>query len=602
MGENNEIKAALDALQNAMIKRNTAIDARNAEDALNEDAEWAAFAALEAALDSGGEPDLPVVSIEDAEPVYAGETLVFPVTLDEPMPDGIQLKWTLGANADALVSAAELAWISPLDGQLRVTTKADAPGLPADLQVDLQPSPDFTVGRATAMGRVLPADDGGGSGDPQPVLPIEPVNPSRHAVGLTVTNITHEWDGAGTGLNAFDHASRMFNRVKQHKARLDRIGIHVLRIFSPQARDACVNAYKPYADLFKPRLIVASGFVYRSGGAVRGNIRALAEGVKYCIGAGLRIDIVTIQNEEDGNPGNKPRFDKPGETIGDHHQFMRDDLNSLGLHHVKVATLEHRHPPNNGIPEFDALKAAGRIGKGKAVEIACGHVYDKTQGLALADRLRGVGLTWSSWETGNNSSGTSSLARELSAANLGSAFGCIHYVMVTTPTPNSEQLGQAFLDYNGGDRPWAGHWEVAFGRGLTPGSVIYRCSSSDRAPGMPAEMDQWMVRNAAASGGRNPRLAAVVAQRPDGLTAIVATNTTHGSDAFSPYTGGHYGNLDQQHTMHVPWLAGKDGSFRVWRASQNGIVSEVPRIGMANGAVRWSLKGGESIALVGGAG
>ena len=288
-------------------------------------------------------------------------------------------------------------------------------------------------------------------------------------------------------------------------------------------------------------------------------------------------------------------------AITDHQRWLREDLDNLGLQRVKIATLEWRHPPNSGIPEFDQLKAAGLIGRDKAVEIGCGHVYDKVQGLDLADRLRSVGCTWSSWETGNNGSGCSSVARALSAANLGSAFDCLHYVMVTTPTPNPEQMGQAFLDFNGNPRPWTPHWEVAFGKALVPESTIYRCSSTDRAPGMPTAFDQWMVRNAAVSGGRNPRLNVVVAKRKDGKTAIVATNTTHGTDAFSAYTGGHYGQLNQQHSLRVPWLAGKDGSFQVWRASPEGAVSGPQVVGMDDGLVRWSVNGAWTVGLVGGA-
>ena len=164
--------------------------------------------------------------------------------------------------------------------------------------------------------------------------------------------------------------------------------MHVLRIFSPQNRDKCVEWLQA---VFRLVQATAGG-----GEWVRLPQRRASAQQHSCARRrrrntawdhGLRIDIVTMQNEPDGNPGNKPRDG----SYADHQRWLREDLDSLGLQRVKIAALEWRHPPNGGIPEFDQLKAAGLIGKGKAVELGCGHVYDKIQGLDLADRLRSVG-------------------------------------------------------------------------------------------------------------------------------------------------------------------------------------------------------------------
>ena len=53
--------------------------------------------------------------------------------------------------------------------------------------------------------------------------------------------------------------------------------------------------------------------------------------------------------------------------------------------------------------------------------------------------------------------------------------------------------------------------------------------------------------------------------------------------------------------LRVPWLAGKDGSFQVWRASPEGGVSGPQVVGMDDGLVRWTIHGGESVGMVGGA-
>ena len=195
--------------------------------------------------------------------------------------------------------------------------------------------------------------------------------------------------------------SAVFDRVKQHRAKLDRIGMHVLRIFRRrlQGRLRC-----GLQAVFRPVQAAA-------GGGERVRLSQWWAGAEQhpCARRGREILLgsrpTDPHRDQSKRTRRQPRQQAADGSYADHQRWLREDLDSLGLQRVKVAALEWRHPPNGGIPEFDQLKAAGLIGKDKAVEIGCGHVYDKVQGLDLADRLRSVGCTWSSWETGNNGTG-----------------------------------------------------------------------------------------------------------------------------------------------------------------------------------------------------
>jgi hypothetical protein len=432
--------------------------------------------------------------------------------------------------------------------------------------------------------------NGGGGGN------LEPIDQSALHVAVEAGTVPRQsWHGFGYGLNGWEPAATAFPRVRTRvEALTEDINAKIMRIFTPEAPEGCLKAYLPYWNLLKQHgvdTIFASCFLYRR----HGSPASIAEGVKKCIDGGMDAEhwIITAQNEPDGNPAN--------EVVGDfvgQHRDIRKELDARGLQRVKLVGLEWRHPSNRGPQEFDAYDRAGLAGADKAVADGCLHIYDKAPDQALYDdrwAKRGGGI-WST-ELGNNGS-PSAQARMLAGINHGAVCELIHYCMIATSTPNAEQLQQSLLDWNGGKRPWYGGLQV-LSRPLLRGTIFRRCSSSDRPPGLPEPHARWMVRNAAQTGGRNPRQQGAAGLRPDGRWVVLAVNTTHGSDGFNPYTSGHYAATKQQITVAIPELAGRGGAFQAQRADSAGGTSAPGVIGMADGRLRFTLQPGETISLIG---
>jgi len=441
--------------------------------------------------------------------------------------------------------------------------------------------------------------------DPEPLPPpeppqggsgLEPVNQSALQVAITVGNEPRQtWHGYGYGLNDWTSAVNVFPRVRDNVDKLTTdINASIMRIFTPENPSGCLNAYKPYWDLLKGRgvdTIFASCFLYRSNSSPD----AIASGVKACIDGGMDASrwILSVQNEPDGNPLNAVKGD-----FVSHHRSLRDALNARGLQRVEIAGLEWRHPSTHGPDEYDAYASVGMVGADKVISAGCLHIYDKGPDAALYDQRylkAGCGI-WST-ELGNNGS-PSAQARMLAGLNHGTVCEFVHYCMIATASPNSEQLQQSLLDWNGKPRPWYGGLQI-ISQALTRGTVMRLCRSSDRPAGLPAAHAERMVRNAAQTGGRNPRQQVAVGRRPDGKWAILAVNTTHGSDGFNAFTSGHYGEALQQITVTIPDLDGRDGVFDRRSATIDGGVINLGAVPMVDGRIRFTVAPAETTAMVG---
>lgn len=476
---------------------------------------------------------------------------------------------------------------------------------------DLEIVSAVTIGNRRIMGMF---------GSHQPAIativgPIEPVNPSATAVTITVDGGERQtWHGYGWGANtnisgATSAAAVAFPRVQMFVNELcENIGATVIRFFTPRNLSLYTTYYAPYWNLCSPHgidTVFVSEFIHTSN--PDGTPTEVADSLLSILSThNVPCHAISLQNEPDGSPANAV----PGATstmvnstnavaVANRYTEMRTKLNTNGMPGTKVLTYEWRHPQNQIPSEYDLMDSAGLIPG--TINGCCYHIYDKAPDNNTYDARwfnTAKSEMWST-ETGNNGS-PNCQARYLAGVNHGSKVEIIHYGLIPTSTPDSEQLGQALVDWNGNPRPWYGAVQI-INQNLVRGTVIRRCRSSDRPSGLDTTMADRMIRNPGATSGRTPRQQVIAGKKPNNEWVICATNVTYGTDNFPvpSFTDNHYAAITQQLTVNIGELSTSSRVFQAKRASDTGSVSGPTPVNMQLGVMRFTLAPGETIAMTG---
>jgi hypothetical protein len=442
------------------------------------------------------------------------------------------------------------------------------------------------------------SEPGDGGGEPQnpPTSPpdagLEPVSGSALQVAVQIDAAARQsWHGFGWGANAFQPAIDAHSRIQANAAKLfDELNSTVIRLHNPEGRAGFVNAYKPIWDIARTRgvdTVLATGYVFRGNSTVEN----FADSVAYCIGAGIPITHVSVQNEPDGNPANA----MPESAYVPAHRNLRQRLDALGLQQVKIIGIEWAHFGDSANREFDLLDAAGLIPG--TVIAGAGHCYKDCPNPGIYDdrwMQRGCAL-WST-ETGN--SGTPNhAARFVSALNHGAAVEIAHIGQLAITNPNSEQRQQVLVLADGTRSSWHGHCRL-ISQALQRGTVM-RLATCDRRPGQGLS-DANAVRMVRTGGTMNPELNAACGLRPDGKWVLIVQNATQGSlDSPSQFLNASFAGKTIQFTAKLP--TGADGTLIAQRCSTTGAISTQQSYPMLGGFVRATVAAGELIVMVGGA-
>ena len=358
----------------------------------------------------------------------------------------------------------------------RVLTAAEIEMLKDEMEPLTDEAPDPPV--EPPINPPINPPGGGGNGE------LEPVDPGTHQVAITVENKPLQTIiGMGWGCNsalagANSPAAIVLPRLKPHiKKVMGDIGATGIRVFTPEQHQNFMQYYKPYWDLARDHgatWAFSSSYIHTANPDAP--VERVAEGIAAYRAAGVNIIGANLQNEPDapnnhipGASGTEVNAGNAAEVRARHKRF-REALNQRGCQAVSVLDYEWRHPLHNGPPSFDHQREIIP----SHVNGSCIHAYDTASSPMLyEDRWAKVGgVIWFT-ETGNNGS-PSAQARYLGAMLHGAAVEIMHYVMIATPRPSNEQLGQSFLTWDGVPRPWLAGYGV-IGLTMVPGSVVRLC-------------------------------------------------------------------------------------------------------------------------------
>lgn len=424
--------------------------------------------------------------------------------------------------------------------------------------------------------------NGGGNGGGGGGEGLEPVNSSALAVSIDVGTAPRQtFVGFGMGIGGHGNGASLLDRYERNAGKVfDTLFCRVIRLHNTLDTSSYVSSYRGVANLAASRgcSVLSTEYMYRGGS----NPAGLARAANSALDAGVPITHLSIQNEPDGNPGNK----MTGDVIA-HHRELREKLSAP----IKLIAPEWRHP-ENGRPEHDAFLRAGFF----PATISAGalHIYNKgPMPEDYDDRYMKSGLGMWSCETGDGSS-PKTQAQFLVGLLHGVVAEIFHIGIADSSASSDSDMRQKLMDVNGVFQPYA-HALGLIARTIVPGTVMRGSSSSDRPGGMSDRQAKLMIWHSGLSQ-RQPRQYVVVGRRPDGRHVLAAVNYAFGTDSPTAFSGGHYAAAQQQITVRVAELAGKGGELVGRLCSMGGNLGPERAWAVSDGHVRFTLAPGETIA------
>ncbi len=450
---------------------------------------------------------------------------------------------------------------------------ADAIGVPMELEPEPEPEPQLPV---------------------PPILPggLEPVDPQLGQVAMIAhAGACQRWEGFGLcmpGPNESEAAAAKITQLGLTRRLFQDLGTTWLASYGPSMM------YRTFAALGENNgagKVYMHGFLWRTSGLTPAT---MAGQIKAAVDAGIDIAWTCLNNEPDGNTGNRfPGYPTNFDAVVKAFRELRAALDARGLQRIKITTCPYAHFGEMCDREWDALRKAGITPDAMA-----GHCYSDCpteENWQRAKLIHHQGMM--STEAGYGDAANSP-ARMFSAINNG-AGAHAHFQTVALKAM-AEPMKNVLFAPDGKPRPWYPAYTVASPL-LTAGSFVRRVECGDRPPKLPAEHARWMIRHRHPTSGLiYPRLNAACAQRPDGRWWFGATNASHGIEASTGNLGTHPGAWPCQVTVRIEELRGRGGTWTGKRCSHGGAVSASKPVAMVDGHLRFKMAPGETIALVGG--